>query len=705
MNMAANSRILRSSTRLQTGRAAQIGWLLFTLFALSLALPGVAPYTELLQTICHGSPCLIGQLTAADARAVLASGDSLAGYALFVITIYLFTYLIVLVTAISLIWRKPTHAGAVCGAFVLTALATSPLAQAAAQSMPILELPVRLIQLVHVAGLLPFFCLIPDGRFRSIWLGWATLAVVPLGVLMVFDALTLTTRTLLALLIGTLIVTHLIYRYRSMPTSYEQEQLAWVLAVFALLAGAQLMGRPLRPLPLPVVPLDTLPPALASFFPVIGMLFVVGALTCLAVALLNDELFRVDVALNRALVYSLLTLFVVGGYVLIVGYLSLVLQSRGSVWFSLIATGLVAVLFQPIRDRVQRFVNQLLYGERDDPYNVIAHLGQRLAAAFDPSSIPATIAETVRDSLRLPYVAVELQHGDEAELVVASGTRVTEPVRFPLTYQGIIVGHLFVSPRRGDESLSTVDRALLVDLAHHAGVAIHAVRLMADLQRLSADLQRSREGLVLAREEERRRLRRDLHDDLAPTLAGLSLRAGTISELVHTDPVKAGVVADNLDLAIRNVVRTIRRLVYDLRPPALDELGLLPAIRERAAQWSSVPTSIPPLNVVVDAPDTLPVLPAAVEVAAYRIVQEALMNVVKHAQASMCLVRIVLTNTLIIDITDDGIGVVDNPPLGIGLRSMQERALELGGTCEIARNGERGTSVRVCLPITHEANI
>jgi signal transduction histidine kinase len=222
---------------------------------------------------------------------------------------------------------------------------------------------------------------------------------------------------------------------------------------------------------------------------------------------------------------------------------------------------------------------------------------------------------------------------------------------------------------------------------------------MADLQRLTTDLQRSRERLVLAREEERRRLRRDLHDDLAPTLAGLSLRAGTISDLVRTNPVQAGVVADNLDLAIRNAVRTIRRLVYDLRPPTLDDLGLLPAIHERATQWSGHR-----LQITVDAPTTLPPLPAAVEVAAYRIVQEALMNVVKHAEAMTCRVRIAATDAVIIEIVDDGIGLPDNPRGGVGLRSMQERATELGGTCEIARNVERGTRVYVCLPITSEAN-
>ncbi len=163
------------------------------------------------------------------------------------------------------------------------------------------------------------------------------------------------------------------------------------------------------------------------------------------------------------------------------------------------------------------------------------------------------------------------------------------PARFPIIWQGATVGHLLVSPRRGDIELSVADRVLLADLAHQAGPAIHGVRLVADLQRLSANLQQSREQLILAREEERRRLRRDLHDDLAPTLAGLSLRAGTIGELIETDPPRAVALAEHLDAAIRDAVGNVRRLVYDLRPAALDDLGLLAAIRERALEYGSGP--------------------------------------------------------------------------------------------------------------------
>jgi signal transduction histidine kinase len=627
--------------------------------------------------------------------------------------VYLPTYAFLLLTAVAFIWRKPTHGAAVAGAFALTALATSTLAQATAHTFPLLERPAQFILFVQLAMLLPFFCLIPDGRFQPAWFRWLVLAIIPMAFLVAFDMVGAGTGYVISLAIGLLIVGIVIYRYRSLPPSPQKEQVAWTLAAVALLAGAQWMGRPLRPLPLPVIPLDAIRYEFFGFFPVFGTLLIVGALTCLAVALLNDELFRVEVALNRALVYSLLTLFVVGSYVLIVGYLSLIFQSRGSLWFSLVATGLVAILFQPIRQRVQRFVNQLLYGERDDPYHVLAHLGQRLESAFEPTAVPTAIIQTIRESLRLPYAAIAMPAEEwsggfsrnvpaEAstpisQLLAVSGVPLAQPISFPLTYQGATVGYLLVSPRRGDTSLTPADRALLTDLAQQAGVAIHGVRLMADLQQLTADLQHSRESLVLAREEERRRLRRDLHDDLAPTLVGLSLRASTISDLVLTDPAKAGQLADNLDSAIRDTVGNIRRLVYDLRPPALDDLGLLAAIRERASEYSNGQG----LQIEVDAPDTFPPLPAAVEVAAYRIVQEGLLNVVKHAQAHTCHIHLRLADGLHIEIADDGIGLLETHTAGVGLHSIRERTAELGGTCEITAGTEKGTKIAVCLPIAN----
>ncbi len=673
-----------------TGRAIQIGWLLFTLLALSLALPGIAPFNRLLGVICTGADCLAGQPRPEEAEGTLGNlGNSLSDIAEVAIVAYLLMYGLTLLTAAALIWFKPGRRAAVFGSFALSAAGTGTLALAASQTNPFLALPAQLIHFVLLVALVPFFGLIPDGRFHPTWLRWIALALVPLAALVAFEGVGLAASNAFNLLTAGLILGMLVHRYRSLPASPEREQVAWALAAAGLLAAAPWIGRPI-----PSLLLDAVPP---GFFAasIVGTFMVSGALTCLAVAFLRDELFRVEVVLSRALVYGLLSLFIAAGYVLIVGYLSLVFQSSGSLWFSLIATGLMAVLFQPVRERVQRFVNRLLYGERAEPYAVIAGLGRRLEATFAPEAILPTIAQMVQQSLQLPYVAIALEQGGVSEVAASAGTQVEEPVSFPLSYQGNLLGHLLVSPRQKDGSLDATDRALLADLAQQAGIAVHSVRLTAELRQMAGKLQLTRERLVLALEEERRRIRRDLHDDLAPALIGLSLRAGSIADLVETDPDKARRLAENLDGAIREAVSGIRRLVYDLRPPALDDLGLLAAIHERAREYSAGQK----LHVEVQAPESLPALPAAVEVAAYRIVQEGLLNVVKHAQAHTCHVGIALGEALVIEIVDDGIGLPEKPAAGVGLRSIKERAEELGGTCQISNSPGKGAQITVSLPV------
>ncbi len=223
------------------------------------------------------------------------------------------------------------------------------------------------------------------------------------------------------------------------------------------------------------------------------------------------------------------------------------------------------------------------------------------------------------------------------------------------------------------------------------GVAAHAVRL-------TADLQRSRERLVTAREEERRRLRRDLHDGLGPTLAGFTLTVGAVRNLLPRDPALADTLLTELGTAIEGAVGDIRRLVSNLRPHALDELGLSGALRARAAQYS-VPPGTAGLTVCVEAPEALPPLPAAVEVAAYRIAEEALTNVARHARAQRCVMRLTLADDLCLAVTDDGSGLPAEHRAGVGLRSMRERATELGGTCVIAALPAGGTRLLARLPL------
>ncbi|MBC8162991.1 MAG: hypothetical protein H7Z42_17425 [Roseiflexaceae bacterium] len=423
----------------------------------------------------------------------------------------------------------------------------------------------------------------------------------------------------------------------------------------------------------------------------------------MGIAITRYRLFDIDVILNRALVYGTLTAFVIGVYVGIVSYASTLLQGQQSIVPPLIATGLVAVLFQPLRERVQRSVDRLMYGERDDPYAVLARLGQRLEGALAVDTLLPTIAETVAQALRLPYVAIALPQGDgmqnAAEYVAQSitqGTSAPAPAVYilPLVVQGETVGELRLAHRPGEHEWNAADQRLLNALSRQAGIAVQSARLTVDLRHLTVDLQQSRERLVTAREEERRRLRRDLHDGLGPSLASLTFKVDAARNLLRRDLAKADRLLEDVAEQMQTTIADIRRLVYDLRPPALDQLGLVAALKQHTVHLDSR------TRIFVQAPDDLPSLPAAVEVAAYRITLEAVTNVLRHAEARQCTVSITVDrHTLVVDIRDDGRGVPMHHHPGVGLRSMYERAAELGGTCTVETLTTGGTLVQAHLPL------
>jgi signal transduction histidine kinase len=212
---------------------------------------------------------------------------------------------------------------------------------------------------------------------------------------------------------------------------------------------------------------------------------------------------------------------------------------------------------------------------------------------------------------------------------------------------------------------------------------------------LVADLQHSRERLVAAREEERRRLRRDLHDGVGPELAGMALQLDSLASRVRDDPTLVERVRLLRD-RMRGTVVEVRRVVDDLRPPALDELGLAGALREHLAVYSSAPDGA---SVELSA-DGLPEgLPAAVEVAAYRIVAEAVANAMRHGHAAHCAVRLSLHDGGVgVEVTDDGSGIAADARPGVGLQSIDDRATEIGGSLEVS-SGPSGTTVRAWLPL------
>jgi len=419
-------------------------------------------------------------------------------------------------------------------------------------------------------------------------------------------------------------------------------------------------------------------------------LLVIGLPAATAIAVLKYRLYEIDFIINRTLVYGVLTVIVAGFYVGVVGLMGLLFQQRLSLLVSLLATGVVALAFAPLRMRVQAAVNRLLFGARPDPYEILAGLGRQLEATSADTPLLETVAATVARALQLPYVAIRVPAEGRDAIRAEYGSMVGEPIEIPLVYQDQPTGELVLSLGPHRARLSPTDQRLLADLTRQAAAAAHSVVI-------TTQLQRSRERLVSALEEERRRVRRDLHDGLGPALAAQTLKAGSARALFTRNPERAQALLEELEVDAQTAMADVRRLVYNLRPPALDELGLAGAIRQTAA------THAGGMQMTVELPDELPPLPATVELAAYRITQEALTNVTRHARAGRCRLRLTVGKDLELEVIDDGIGLGKAGPPGVGMSSIRERAAELGGTSSIGPGRSSGTRVFVQLPILARA--
>ncbi|MBC8162939.1 MAG: GAF domain-containing sensor histidine kinase [Roseiflexaceae bacterium] len=428
----------------------------------------------------------------------------------------------------------------------------------------------------------------------------------------------------------------------------------------------------------------------------------------LAVAILRYRLFDIDLIVSRALVYGTLTLCVIGLYVGLVTYLGALFRTEDTLIASLIATGLVAVAFQPLRVWLQRSITRWLFGQRDEPYAVIATLGRQLETKLAPDAVFGAIVETIGQSLKLPFVAITLNDEAQPRAVFPHASGQQPPAqlqRLPLSYHNQPIGILLVAPRTGEGWFNDADQKLLHDVARQAGIAVYAARM-------TVDVQRSRERIVIAREEERRRLRRDLHDGLGPQLASQTLMLDVIARQLRSDPDQAAAMLLTVREQTQQAVSDIRDLIYGLRPPVLDDVGLTGAMEEfteRFGQQHGMP------HFILRLPAAHTPLPAAVEVAAYRIMQEAVTNVVRHAHASVCEVRLDVPLAgavggvaetlpgarLVLEVIDNGIGIRTDRLSGVGLQSMRERSEELGGHLAI-ETGADGTRIRVVVPIVNE---
>lgn len=475
-----------------------------------------------------------------------------------------------------------------------------------------------------------------------------------------------------------LAVASLVVRYRRCGGK-ERLQLEWV-GFGALVLGASVVvfiviGA--------VGPVNRNTRLLATLVLLAGALAVAVAV---GVAMVRHQLFDVDLLINRTVVYLTMSALVAILYVAAVTVLGTRLGGSG-LGPSLLATGVVAVVFQPARERVQRAVNRMMYGERGDPYAVLARLGRSLESAVAPDTVLPDVVRTIAETLALPYVAIDV--GDAGQARVASHSRAPDSLHvIPLTFHGEDVGRLLLGPRSADEPFSPAEQRLLADLARQVGVAVHAVRV-------TLDLRRSRERVVSAREEERRRIGRDLHDGLGPALAGVTLGLQAARNVVRAEPQTAESLLDGLIGDTQAAVADVKRLSSALHRPALNRLSLRPVLDEQIRKLAARAD----LHVVFDVPEPLPPLPAAVEVAVYRVALEAVTNVVRHARARTCSVAISLTDAVQLEVTDDGVGMPPDARPGVGLSSMRERAEELAGSCVVGPGAAGGTRVHARFPV------
>ncbi len=480
----------------------------------------------------------------------------------------------------------------------------------------------------------------------------------------------------------------LAYRYFYNSDSSQRQQIRWI--VLGAIAAA--LGLFLQIIPLAFgVAGSTRVLYDFGLYP-LGQVFKLLLPLSISFAVLRYRLWDIHIIVNRSLVYTTLTALLITLYSLSVASLSALFQSPNNPLISFSSTGFVAVIVQPLHKRLQRGVNRLMYGDRDDPYAVLTHLSGTLETTLGVQQVLPVLAQTIGQTLKIPYVAILLDANGVEQLAAAHGTLTMDLLSFPLVYQGELIGSLQLAHRAHGEEFSRVDLDLIENIARQAGTAAQAVRL-------NTELIRSRVQIVNEREEERLRIRRDLHDELGPILASQGLKMAAARQLIRTKPDKAEALMDDMIRQSQQTVTDIRRLVHGLRPPALDQLGLVDAIRDLVRHGDDHSDS--GLLIDFSTPSgSLPGLPPAVEVNAYRIVLEALQNTRRHAHAQHCLVKFEIDqDSLVIQISDDGTGFPREYRAGVGLRSLRERAEEIGGQLTIEPAQPGGTQITARLPL------
>lgn len=544
-------------------------------------------------------------------------------------------------------------------------------------------------------GLLNFLVfLFPDGRFvprQMRWVGAVTgLFIVYVGFLQPQPtrplAPYLSVISFFLLLLGVL---GQIYRYRVVGTAVQRQQMKWVLWAIVLNLVFKLLLNFIYASP--AVNAINGQGMWYSLLRTTSLNLVTATIpVAVTFAILRYRLWDIDIIIRKTVVYGIMIVCVTSLYVLVVGYLGFLFQvEEENLVFSLTAASLVAVLFTPLKNYVEQQINRLFFGQRDEPYQLLTRLSQQLESALNPAAALSVTAETVAQALKLPYVAIVLQQGDEMQATAVYGAPQNEISRYPLTYAGQMMGELQTASRSPKEPLPPTDQRLLADLAHQLGAAAHAVLL-------TTNLEQARLRLVTERGEARRQLGSDLHDRVGHELVSLTRQLEHAMTLIHADPAQAQAQLAAINQQLAALTKQVRGLAHQLYPPELELLGLVGALRERAETQVN-------LHVYLDAPENLPRLPAEIETAVYYITLEALTNIEKHAQAQTCHVRLNLSAAsqpciLELDIQDNGRGLAEPSTSGLGLLSMQARAAEVGGICVIGAHAGGGTAVTARIP-------
>jgi signal transduction histidine kinase len=488
-------------------------------------------------------------------------------------------------------------------------------------------------------------------------------------------------------------VASLVFRFRR-AHSLEREQIKWLVYAAALLVVAVIAGS--------IVPSLVSSKDLGNNLQnsIISGAFVFVPLA-IGVAVMKYRLYDIDVVINKTLVYALLAAFITAVYVAIVVGIGQAVGSKRNLGLSILATAVVAVGFQPVRDRVQHFANRLVYGKRATPYEVLSEFSERMSGSYATEDLLPRMARILGEGtgasraevlirvvseLRLgaSWPPESLPHGpipmSDGELPTIEGVDRVLPVR----HQGELLGALSVTKARGDP-LRPAEEKLIEDLASGAGLVLRNVRLTAELLARLEELKRSRQRIVAAQDEERRRLERNLHDGAQQQLVALQVKLSLAERLAEEDcRVKDSLAS--LKQEATEALENLRDLARGIYPPLLADQGLHAALTSQARKAT--------FPVTVEA-DHLSRYPQEAEAAVYFCVLEALQNVAKYAGATHATVRLYEEGgELTFEVTDDGRGFdTSKTSYGTGMQGMADRLSAQGGTLEIRSAPDEGTTV------------